>query len=242
MKIQFIVSLFLIAALCLADGYSQEKTANKKEIISESIKLQKNPGSENQCAKYGTEHFVGKRITKEFTDENVQEVLKFFSEQCNGGIIIDKSVKQLLITAKITNIPWNVALDVILKSKDLGIQVNGPVLRVADVKTLEQERGRRVTVCTLGTVDKLYTESIKIKNALCCACIHNICKQEITLDILHKIIARRLTNRGKIEIDEDSHTLFVTDVKDSIDAIKALVELLDSGNLHQDLKKAEKKN
>jgi len=53
--------------------------------------------------------------------------------------VIDKSVKETPVTVKVKDVPWNIALDSVLQAQELGVQVNGNILRVADVKILASE-------------------------------------------------------------------------------------------------------
>ena len=122
----------------------------------------------------------------------------------------------------------------ILQSQDLGVQVYGPILRVAEVKTLEQEtkwlEQETKRRAALEADDGLYTESFTLKNAPCCGCDKDGCNRKLTRDEFQGIITRRLSKRGRVEIDESSRVLTVTDVKFHLAVIKELIALLNGEN------------
>ena len=62
--------------------------------------------------------------------------------------------------------PWNIALDSVLQAQDLGVQVNGTILRVAEKNTLagEAEKHAKIRDSQLGT-SPLYTELIRLNYA-----------------------------------------------------------------------------
>src|SRR4029434_8251031 len=79
---------------------------------------------------------------------------------------IDKSVKAVPVTVNVNQVPWNVALDSVMRSQELGIQVNGTILRVADSKALATE-GEIIRLQTDNRLDgsPLYTEFIRLNYA-----------------------------------------------------------------------------
>jgi len=82
------------------------------------------------------------------------------------NFVIDKSVKSVPVTVNVSEVPWNVALDSILRSQELGVQVNGTILRVADAKALATE-GELYRAQMDNQLDgsPLYTEFIRLNYA-----------------------------------------------------------------------------
>ncbi|MCV4655541.1 hypothetical protein OFM13_29835, partial [Escherichia coli] len=78
-------------------------------------------------------------INLNVVNADIRDILNYVTEQYGVNFVIDKSVKQVPVTVNISDVPWNIALDSILRAQELGIQVNGPILRVADSKTLATE-------------------------------------------------------------------------------------------------------
>ncbi len=191
--------------------------------------------------------FAVKLINLNVVNADIREILNYITEQYGINFVIDKSVKAIPVTVNVSDVPWNVALDAILRSQDLGVQVNGPILRVAEQKICRRishraENQRKST----GHFAALYgIYSLKL-----CACIRNINRRfgrsgQFTAGVTSGgssagsvsgggsdqgvlgIIKRRLSRRGAVEVDGRSNTLIITDVRENIDAIRQFVTLLD---------------
>lgn len=120
----------------------------------------------DQGRKYGDPGFVGEPINLNVVNADVRDILNYVTEQYGVNFVIDKSVKQVPVTVNVSDVPWNIALDSILRAQELGIQVNGPILRVADQKALATE-GEIVRQANDTKLDAspLYTEFIRLNYA-----------------------------------------------------------------------------
>jgi type IV pilus assembly protein PilQ len=98
-----------------------------------------NVAPQQQGRYYGDPMFVGEPINLNVVNADIRDILNYVTEQYGINFVIDKSVGKIPVTVNVNSVPWNVALDSILASQDLGIKVNGTILRVADKKTLAEE-------------------------------------------------------------------------------------------------------
>lgn len=189
--------------------------------------------------RYGDPGFIGEAINLNVVNADVRDILNYVTEQYGVNFVIDKSVQKVPVTVNVSDVPWNIALDAILKSQGLGVQVNGPILRVADSKTIadegaveEQKRQNQLDA------SPLYTEFIRLNYAQASGSSSSPGFSTGTAtgsggggaggaDGLLPIIKRRLSRRGAIETDSRSNSLIITDVKENIDAIRQLVAILD---------------
>ena len=199
----------------------------------------------NQGRRYGEPNFKGEPINLNIVNADIREILSYITDQYGINFVIDKSVKDVPVTVKVNDVPWNVALDSILQAHELGVQVNGNILRVADNKTLvaEGEIIREKLNNQLSTAP-LVTELIRLNYATASG---NAGQQSTTAgtsttsqpasfspgasggggDGLLPIIKRRLSRRGSIEIDSRSNSLIITDVAQNMAAVKELIAILD---------------
>lgn len=189
--------------------------------------------------RYGDPGFIGEVINLNVVNADVRDILNYVTEQYGVNFVIDKSVQKVPVTVNVSDVPWNIALDAILKSQGLGVQVNGPILRVADSKTIadegaveEQKRNNQLDA------SPLYTEFIRLNYAQATGGTGGPSFSTAAPagasgggaeggDGLLPIIKRRLSRRGAIETDSRSNSLIITDVKENIDAIRQLVAILD---------------
>lgn len=210
---------------------------------------------QEQGRRYGDPGFVGEPINLNVVNADVRDILNYITEQYGINFVIDKSVGSIPVTVNVSDVPWNVALDSILQSQELAVQVNGPILRVANSKILaaETEIANKIRESKLDT-SPLYTEFIRLNYARAAGSAQLPSTTTGTAsggggggssfagggggssfgasgggasDGILPIIRRRLSRRGSIEIDSRSNTLIVTDVRENIDAVRQLVQLLD---------------
>ncbi len=204
---------------------------------------------QSQGRMYGDPGFRGEPIDLNVVNADIRDILSYITDQYGINFVIDKSVKDVPVTVKVANVPWNVALDSVLQAQSLGVQVNGNILRIADTKTLAEEGDlyRQRQSNQLDTTP-LYTELIRLNYATGGAgsssgstsagtttnttgggpsASSGAASSGGTVDGLLPIIKRRLSRRGSIELDTRSNSLIITDVASNIQAIKQLVAILD---------------
>ena len=234
--IKAIIAFTLMATLCIAAA---------AQVVD--------PKQEGR--KYGDAGFVGEPISLNVVNADIRDILNYVTEQYGINFVIDKSVKAVPITVNVNQVPWNVALDSVMRSQDLGIQVNGTILRVADAKILATE-GEVIRLQMDNKLDSspLYTEFIRLNYARASGTIARGGTTTGTTvggsgseastfssgsggattggastggEGLLPIIKRRLSRRGSIEIDGRSNSLIITDVQENMNAIRQLVSILD---------------
>jgi len=101
----------------------------------------RNPNAQqsDQGRHYGEYGFVGEPINLNVVNADIRDILNYITEQYGVNFIIDKSVGAVPVTVNVTDVPWNYALDAILRANRLGIVVEGNILRVATIETLALE-------------------------------------------------------------------------------------------------------
>lgn len=210
---------------------------------------------QQQGKMYGEPGFVGEPINLKVVNADIRDILNYITEQYGINFVIDSSVKAVPVTVNVNDVPWNVALDSVLRAQGLGIQVNGTILRVADAKVLAAEYTiiKSQQESALET-QPLMTEFIRLNYARAAngfargadtagtfvdrpdqpmqisgggeSTLTSTSGPGTTSGLL-PIVQRRLSRRGSIEVDERSNSLIITDVRQNIDAIKQLVAILD---------------
>ena len=202
---------------------------------------------QQQGDRYGDPGFVGEPINLGVVNVDIRDILTYITEQYGINFVIDKSVGQIPVTVNVAGVPWNVALDSILQSQELGVQVNGPILRIAQSKILAAE-GEIIQKQQENRLDTspLYTEFIRLNYARASGTLTGASggAGQLTTGVasgssvgssgaggsdqgILGIIQRRLSRRGSVETDGRSNTLIITDVRENIDAVRQLVNLLD---------------
>lgn len=205
----------------------------------------------DQGRQYGQPGFVGEPINLNVVNADIRDILNYITEQYGVNFVIDSSVGAVPVTVNVQDVPWNVALDAVLKANRLGVEVNGNILRVAttDVLAKEAETQKVINDSRLDA-SPLVTEFIRLNYARASGTLAQAAGSTgafsggaTNLSFsggaggdatggsgdqgLLPIISRRLSRRGSIEVDGRSNTLIITDVKENIDAVRQLVAILD---------------
>ncbi len=206
---------------------------------------------QTQGRQYGQPGFVGEPINLNVVNADIRDIFNYITEQYGVNFVIDSSVGAVPVTVTVNEVPWNVALDAILRANRLGIDVQGSILRVATQQVLADEATtqQRIRDAQLSN-EPLITEYIRLNYARASGTLAQAAGSTggfaggTTTDSFSggaggdatggggdqgilPIIARRLSRRGAIEVDGRSNTLIITDVRVNIDAVKQLINLLD---------------
>lgn len=193
---------------------------------------------------YGDPGFRGEPINLSVVNADIRDILSYITDQYSINFVIDKSVKEVPVTVKLSEVPWNIALDSVLQSQSLRAQVNGNILRVVDSKILSDEIDLQAKIND-GAIDNtpLFTELIRLNYATttgggaagATTSGTNVEGAGSTAGAtagsggsgLLPIIKRRLSRRGSIEVDSRSNSLIITDVQSNLNAVKQLISILD---------------
>ncbi len=159
--------------------------------------------------------YTGKRISLDFQDADIVPIFRLIADVSGYNIVVDPQVKGK-ITMKLVNVPWDQALDLILKSNKLDKVVEGNIIRVAPVSVLakEQEEIARQQAAA-RKAEPLVTKVFPISYAD----VKNVQKSIDT--------AKILSERGSISVDERISSIIVKDVESNMPKVEALVKTLD---------------
>jgi len=98
------------------------------------------PQSQSQQGRqYGQPGFVGEPINLNVVNADIRDILNYITEQYGVNFVIDSSVAAVPVTVNVQDVPWNIALDAVLKANRLGVETNGNILRVATNEVLAKE-------------------------------------------------------------------------------------------------------
>ncbi|WP_066802951.1 type IV pilus secretin PilQ [Moraxella oblonga] len=188
--------------------------------IAPPTKLQ-DPTSEKKVYK-------GEPLSMEFQDVSVRTVLDVLSQFTNSNIIAADNV-QGNITLRLINVPWDQALDIILQSKNLGMQQNGNVIWVAPAAELAANRAKILEDSRkIDELMPLRTEYIKL----------NYAKADTVIDLLKNAnssgggsqgngTSLLASPKGAITADARTNTIIVKDTSAGIDNIREMITQID---------------
>jgi type IV pilus assembly protein PilQ len=163
----------------------------------------------------GQKVYTGKKITLDFKDADIANILRLFAEVSDLNIIASGDVKGT-VTIRLVDVPWDQAFDIVLQANNLGAERIGNVVRIVPLERLSAERRVRAEASKVTEeIEPLVTEVIPI----------NYGKVREIGDAGVKPI---LSSRGKVVVDERTNTLIVTDIRSNVEKAKLLVRTLDA--------------
>ncbi len=149
--------------------------------------------------------YTGEKIALDFYDTDIKNVFRILMEISRKNFAIDKDVNGKVTLTLAKPVPWDQALDLILKMNQLGQTYEGDIIRIATLETIEEQKA-------LGP---LVTEYIAVN--------YSNVKTDI-LPHLEKILTK---DRGSVTVDERTNLVVMTDVAENIKKAREIVKNID---------------
>jgi len=160
------------------------------------------------------EKYSGELISLKFKDADLRDVILFLADFAGLNVIFDPEVRGT-VTCNLQDVPWDQALDIVLRQNKMGKTIEGNVLRIAPIDTLskEDEELRRLKE------SKELAGPVQVKT--------------ITLSYskardVQSLLKSKLSKNGEIVIDERTNTLIISEVKDRMELLEKLISVLDT--------------
>jgi len=159
------------------------------------------------------ERYTGEKISFEFTDADLQAVFFLLADISGENIVLDPSVRGK-VSIKLTDVPWDQALDIILRNFNLGRVRENNVIRIAPTAKLSQEEkeSRKLREEKLLSVP-LITKTRALSYAKA---------SEVS-----PIILKSMSARDEVTVDERTNMLIMKMVPESVELVERLIDLLD---------------
>ena len=205
--------------------YQAYQSGNQLNIGIKKPELLREPTLEERV-------YSGEPLSMEFQDVEVRSVLDILAQFTEMNIVASDSVAGN-ITLRLINVPWDQALDIILKSKNLGKRENGNVILVAPSTELAEQEARELEAQqAVQSYAPLRTEYIRLSYAKAQDVLTLISQGSGATGNSSGLANREdnntlLSNRGTVTVDERTNTLIIKDVADSIENIHKLISKID---------------
>ena len=194
------------AALGQAGGNVQPIQPAVNLAAEQKVQMEQKPAASG--AKY-----TGEPISVNLKDVDLKDFFRLIHEISGLNVVLDPMVHGSL-TIVLDDVPWDQALDIVLKNNDLSRQLDGNVLRIATIETLKKEaEGRRSQI----DAEALAVDKVSITRFLSYA--H-------AKDLLVPI-KKFLSQRGDIVADERTNALIVSDIPAVLPQIDRLIQQMD---------------
>ena len=162
--------------------------------------------------------YTGERLTLNFQDIDVRPVLQLLADTSGQNIVVSDSVKGR-VTLRLQNVPWDQALDIVLKTKGLDMRRKNNVIIVAPQAELAaQEKAELAAQKDIQELAPLRTEFLQVNYAKA---------TEIARLVKSGGGGSLLSARGSVSVDERTNTMLVQDTAEQLTAIRNMVSTLD---------------
>jgi type IV pilus secretin PilQ/predicted competence protein len=158
--------------------------------------------------------YTGQRISLDFQQADLIDVLRLIAEVSGMNIITSPDVSGR-VTTRMVNVPWDQALDTILKTFGLGKDQEGSIIRVVPLDRLRKERDDELqSKRIVEELEPPVTRTIQL----------NYARAEDLKTNMEKL----LTKQGRLDIDRRTNTIIIKDVSATVEEILELIRRLDS--------------
>ena len=157
--------------------------------------------------------YTGEPISVNLKDVDLKDFFRLIHEISGLNVVLDPNVHGTL-TVVLDDVPWDQALDIVLKNNDLARELEGNVLRIATVDTLKREAdGRRAQIES----EMLAVEKVSVTRFLSYA------KAKDVIVTVKKF----LSQRGDVVADDRTNAVIINDIPKTIPTIDRLLTQLD---------------
>ncbi len=190
----------------------------EKSIVDNVLRLQVKPMTEQQQESIENEkRYTGEPIALDFQDVPVRQVLQLIA-QVNGFNLVTTDTVSGNVTISLTGVPWDQALDMILRVKGLDKRLEGNILLIAPAEELSAREAQALqSQQQVSELAPLQTVDIAV----------NYAKAASLAAILKSPEGGILSDRGGVTVDERTNTLIIRDTLASIDEARKMIKVLD---------------
>ncbi|MDE2252219.1 MAG: type IV pilus secretin PilQ family protein, partial [Gammaproteobacteria bacterium] len=162
--------------------------------------------------------YSGEKLSLNFQDIDTRAVLQLLADASGQNIVVSDTVKGS-VTLRLQSVPWDQALDIVLRTKGLDKRRDGNVIIVAPADELAaREKADLASKKDIQELAPLRTEFLQVNYAKA-ADLAALLKNSTTTSVL--------SARGSVAVDERTNTLLLSDTAENIDAVRRLVATLD---------------
>jgi len=169
------------------------------------------------------EKYTGEKIALDFYETDIKNVFRIIREISGKNFAIDKNVTGKVTLALDKPVPWDQVLDLVLKMNQLGMTMEGDIIRIATLNSLAQEEKQREALV------KATQQAVKQQKALepLITAYIPVSYSNAQSEVLPHIQPVLSEGRGKASVDARNNQLILTDTAEKIEQIREIVMRID---------------
>ena len=202
------------AGLVRRGGVCRAEDCRAEDCRAEAAAPKPKPGAEARSpASPQGAAYSGERISLELKNADLKDFFRLIGDISGLNIVLDPDVEGAL-TLFLKEVPWDQALDVVLKNQGMGRHLSGNVLRIAKLSTLEAEQQQQQRLAQARVAAAEVQTRIRRPSYAKAA-------------ELSPILKKALSPRGDIIVDERTNALVISDIPPRLKAVETLLRQLD---------------
>jgi len=210
------------------ETFQDENEAKVEVRYNGAVKIQKmevdgivtvavTPLSKEEVQQSKNTTYEGKPISLDFQDVPVRQVLQIIA-QVNGFNLVTTDTVNGNVTISLSGVPWDQALDMILKIRGLDKRLEGNILLIAPTEELTARETQQLqSKQQVQNLAELKSANIEI----------NYAKADEIAVILKTSDGGILSSRGNVTVDTRTNTILIRDTQESIDEARRVIDALD---------------
>jgi type IV pilus assembly protein PilQ len=161
----------------------------------------------------GETHYIGRRISLDFQQADISNVLRLIAEVSGFNMVVGEGVKSK-VTMKLVSVPWDQALDMILRMNGLGKIRQGNILWIDSLANIAKQQNEEALVKDAKVKAEELVDRVFY--------IRNLQATEIMTSL-----RQYLSPRGLMQMSQGSNALIVRDTESKVGVMKQLIDGLD---------------
>jgi type IV pilus assembly protein PilQ len=170
---------------------------------------------ERSVGEAGERTYQGEPMTMSLKDADIKDVLRSFAQISGLNVVVQPGVRGS-VTVELTNVPWDQALEQILKINGLGYELEGNIMRIAPINTLRTEAEAKRQLAAAQSLSIPLSTIIKRVSYAPAGSMAGLLQRSV------------MSQRGSVIVDSRTNTLIIKELPSYMDTVIAIIENLDT--------------
>ncbi|MBA5875389.1 MAG: type IV pilus secretin PilQ [Nitrospira sp. CR1.2] len=182
------------------------------QLTSESVQKEDRKPEANEVVN-GSSRFIGRRISLDFQQADISNVLRLIAEVSGFNIVVGEGVKSK-VTMKLANVPWDQALDMLLKMNALGMIRQGNIVWIDTLQNIAKQQDEEARAKdSRAKAEPIVTRVFYIRN--------------LNATEVHTSLRQNLSPRGTMTVSAASNALIISDTESKLEVLRQLLDGVD---------------
>ncbi len=182
------------------------------QLTAESVQKEDRKPENNEVIN-SSSHFVGRRISLDFQQADISNVLRLIAEVSGFNIVVGEGVKNK-VTMKLANVPWDQALDMLLKMNAMGMIRQGNIVWVDTLQNIAKQQDEEARAKdSKAKAEPIVTRVFYIRN--------------LNATEVQTSLRQNLSPRGTMTVSAASNALIISDTESKLEVLRQLLDGVD---------------